>query len=134
MAGKSNKHVIISLGVPFEVKFGKYASYTNGKFELNTKGSMILKNSQLIISQSGMDFWCNHFICELLDLYSGLSEYNFMFGTVNHQKDIARLWHEDSNTVIAWFTKHADSDWLNLAAEAFDNIMISIENKCCSSI
>ena len=49
--------------------FGDFAYFEDGSFKLNEEGIKILHDeSKLITSYSGVNYWCNHFICELLDI------------------------------------------------------------------
>lgn len=72
----------------YEKPFGEYATFKNRFFKLNDKGIKIINDtSELICSYSGANQWCHHFICELLDLYSGSSKFSYSLGTCNHQKE-----------------------------------------------
>lgn len=57
----------------------------------------------MICSYSGTDEWCNHMICELIDLYSGLSPFNHSLGTCKHENELSKYWSENTNGVINWF-------------------------------
>lgn len=81
----------------YENPFGEYANFENGFFKLNDKGTKIIHDtSELICSHWGANQWCHHFICELLDLYSGSSEFNSSLGTCKHQKELPQCWNKDN--------------------------------------
>lgn len=112
----------------YEKPFGEYAIFENGFFKLNDKGTKIIHDtSELICSYSGADQWCHHFICELLDLYSGSSEFNFSLGTCKHQKELPQCWNNNAKSVIKWFNKHSDRLWYKLAEKSFNDIMETIQ-------
>ena len=113
----------------YEKSFGGYANFENGFFKLNDKGTKIIHDkSELICSYSGADQWCHHFICELLDLYSGSSEFNCSLGTYKHQKELPQCWNENAQYVIKWFDKHSDRLWYKLAEKSFNNVMETIQD------
>lgn len=109
--------------------FGQFAYFEDGMFRLNKEGVKILHDeSKLITSYSGADYWCNHFICELLDIYSGTSEYNYSLGTIQHQKEIAQGWNNNKDSIIQWFYTNSDKSWFKLAEKSFDSFMINIRD------
>lgn len=109
--------------------FGDFAYFEDGSFKLNAEGIKILHDeSKLITSYSGVNYWCNHFICELLDLYSGTSEYNYSLGTIQHQKEIAQGWNNNKDSIIQWFYTNSDKTWFILAEKSFDSFMINIRD------
>lgn len=109
--------------------FGDFAYFEDGSFKLNEEGIKILHDeSKLITSYSGVHYWCNHFICELLDLYSGTSEYNYSLGTIQHQKEIAQGWNNNKDSIIQWFYTNSDKLWFQLAEKMFDIFMINIRD------
>lgn len=109
--------------------FGDFAYFEDGAFKLNEEGIKILHDeSKLITSYSGVNYWCNHFICELLDLYSGTSEYNYSLGTIQHQKEIAQGWNNNKDSIIQWFYTNSDKLWFQLAEKMFDIFMINIRD------
>ena len=113
----------------YEKPFGEYAIFENGFFKLNDKGTKIIHDtSELICSYSGANQWCHHFICELLDLYSGSSKFSYSLGTCNHQKEQPQCWNIITETVIKWFNKHSNSLWYKLAEKSFDDVMLTIQD------
>lgn len=113
----------------FMCLFGDFAYFEDGSFKLNEEGIKILHDeSKLITSYSGVNYWCNHFICELLDLYSGTSEYNYSLGTIQHQKEIAQGWNNNKDSIIQWFYTNSDKTWFILAEKSFDSFMINIRD------
>ena len=114
---------------PFERPFGKYAVFRDGKFYLNKEISELLhRKTELICSYSGADEQCNHMICELIDLYSGSSPFNYSLGTCNHENELSKYWSENANGVINWFEKISKHKWYQLVVSTFDNIIESIDN------
>jgi hypothetical protein len=112
----------------YEKPFGEYAIFKNGFFKLNDKGIKIIHDtSELICSHWGANQWCHHFICELLDLYSGVNEFNCSLGTYKHQKELPQCWNNNTETVIKWFNKHSNKLWYKLAEKSFDVVMLTIQ-------
>lgn len=107
----------------FTTPFGSYANYENGMFRLTSEGSAIILNSKLIISVSGADEWTHHYICELIDLYSGQSEYNHCFGSIHTQRDLGHYWYKHPTAVIRWFEKYQNTEWYKLAETSFDSLL-----------
>lgn len=113
----------------FTRPFGKYAYFEDGSFKLNEDGTTILyRKTELITSYSGSDYWCHQFICELLNLYSGSSEYNYSLGTCQHRKELPRLWKDHKDSVIAWYNKQSSKCWFKMAEKMFDYMMTDLEH------
>lgn len=113
----------------FEVPFGKYAVFSNGKFYLNEKISELLyRKTELICSYSGSNEWCNHMICELIDLYSGSSPFNYALNSCKHEEMIPKYWTSHSIEVVKWFEHSSKQEWYRIAVSTFNNIIESIIN------
>lgn len=112
----------------FTTPFGSYANYEEGSFRLKSEGSAILLNSNLITSVSGADEWAHHHICELIDLYSGQSEFNHCFDSIHTQLDLGHYWYKHPDAVVRWFSKVQNKQWYKLAEESFDSLLRLIAN------
>lgn len=112
----------------FTTSFGSYANYEEGSFRLTSEGSAILLNSNLITSVSGADEWTHHHICELIDLYSGQSEFNHRFDAVHTEHDLRYYRRHHPDSVIRWFEKSRNTVWYKLAEESFDSLLRLIAN------
>lgn len=109
--------------------FGKFAEFKNGRFWLNSETQELLyRKSKLICSYSGSNEWCHHMVCELIDLFSGASEFNYCFGSVRHEIKLPEYWEVNRDWVISWFDKAINSSWYKSATEIFDNIIYTIQN------
>ena len=97
----------------------------DGWFTLSNKAQEILyRQKQLICSYSGCVEWGHNFFCELIDLYSGNSQYNYALGTYVHADEIDRMYKEGhSEEVINWVEKHKDDYWFSKAAAMLSSII-----------
>ena len=96
-----------------------------GCFQLSATAQEILyRKKHIICSYSGCNDWAHHFFCELIDLYSGSSKYNYALGTVVHVQQIKNMYSEGhSNEVINWIERHKSNDWFIKAATMLTNII-----------
>ena len=96
-----------------------------GEFVLTAKAQEIIYHEkQVICSYSGSNEWAHEFFCELLDLYSGNSQYNYAIGTVRHKTEIEEMYRSGHDTeVIDWLEKHKNDEWFVKAAVMFANII-----------
>lgn len=97
----------------------------DGWFKLSAKAQEILyRQKQVICSYSGCVEWGHNFFCELLDLYSGDSQYNYALGTVVHKDQIEKLYKDGKKDgVINWVERHKDDYWFSKAAIMLANII-----------
>lgn len=97
----------------------------HGWFELSLKAQEILyRQKQVICSYSGCVEWGHNFFCELLDLYSGDSQYNYALGTVVHKDQIEKLYRDGKQDgVVNWVEKHKDDVWFSKAAAMLAEII-----------
>ena len=96
-----------------------------GMFEVSLKAQEILyRQKQVICSYSGCVEWGHKFFCELLDLYSGDSQYNYALGTVVHKDQIEKLYKDGKqDRVIDWVERHKDDYWFAKAAAMLAEII-----------
>lgn len=93
-------------------------------FCLSDFGMKILYDKNIISSYSGANEWCHHFFCELLDLFSGCSIYNYALGCYEHEKMIAQLCQEGHATEVAnWVERHKNDDWFVRAVESMTAVI-----------
>lgn len=112
----------------YEIPFGKYAGFKDGFFIFNDEGKEIIHDkSELIYLYSDTNKLCHHFICELLGLYSGLSEFNSYANTCKFENELPRIWDNSPESVMVWFNKNSHELWYKLAEKLFDNIMENIQ-------
>ena len=102
---------------------------TNGWFELSHKAQEILyRKKHVICSYSGCTEWGHMFFCELLNLYSGQSIYNFALGTTDFKDEIEQLYRiGHSQEVIAWVNRHKNEIWFCKAAAMLRTIIDDVE-------
>ena len=108
------------------IKLSKYLVFDieRGTFYLTSEAQEIVyRQKEIICSYSGSCEWANHFACELIDLYSGSSKYNYALGTISHETEIPKMWLSNKETVINWITSSKDKSWGKLAFAAFDMII-----------
>lgn len=111
-----------------EILIGKYVIFNDGLFLPNEKVSELLyTNTKLICSYSGVTEWCNHVICELIDIYSGTSIYNYAFNCYKHEEKIKNDWNRTPELVIDWIFNILEKEWFKLVISSFENIIESIE-------
>ena len=90
------------------IRINKYLYFDKdcGVFALTNEASEIIyRKKEIICSYSGADEWCNHFVCELIDLYSGCSRYNYALGTIVHETEIPEIWKYNKDSVCDWVEK-----------------------------
>ena len=97
----------------------------SGWFELSLMSQEILyRKKGVICSYSGCVEWGHKFFCELLDLYSGDSQYNYALGTVIYSKEIEEMYKTGhSEEVINWVEKHKNDYWFTKAAAMIASII-----------
>lgn len=103
-----------------------YFDVEHGRFYLTSEAQEIIyREKDIISSYSGSNNWCNHFVCELIDLYSGASKYNYCIDSVVHEKSIPVLWkdEESKNGVIKWIDRIKDEEWGKHCFQMFKNII-----------
>lgn len=109
-----------------EIKVSKYAFFDKecGLFFLTSEAKTIIyREKNIICSHSGANEWCNHFICELIDLYSGSSHYNYAINSTIHETTLPKIFKTDKEHVINWIDKIKDEEWGLKLFKMFDNII-----------
>ncbi len=110
-----------------EIYINDYISFDSerGFFVLSSKAQELLyRKKQVICSYSGCVEWGHKFFCELLDLYSGHSQYNYALGTVIYKNQIEIMYKEGhQEEVINWINKHKNDYWFCQAAAMLVNII-----------
>lgn len=109
-----------------EIKLSKYVCFNtdNGYFYLTSEAqNIIYRQKNIICSYSGSNEWCNHFICEMIDLYSGSSQYNYSLGTTVHETRIPELLNSCRPQVINWVNNIKDEEWGLKMFKMFDSII-----------
>lgn len=95
----------------------------------NEASEIIYREKGVICSYSGANEWCHHFFCELLDLYSGGSIYNYSLGSYRHEEMIRELCKEGhADEVVGWFVRHVDDAWFQAASKAFVAVFEGLPN------
>ena len=112
------------------ININKYVYFDTADcwFKMTNEGSeLIYRTKQVICSYSGANEWCNHFFCEMLDLFSGHSVYNHSLGSFRHKEEIEYLCREGrSEEVVKWVDKHKGDEWFERAADTFVMIIDSL--------
>lgn len=96
-----------------------------GIFVISNEAQNILyREKEIICSYSGAVDWGHMFFCELLNLYSGQSIYNYALGTCDFASEIARLYQEGhSHDVIEWVERKKNEEWFTKAAAMMATII-----------
>lgn len=113
-----------------QIQVNKYVYFNteNGYFYLTSEASeMIYRQKNLICSYSGSNEWINHFVCEMLDFYTGDSIYNYALGTVNYEKDIPRIFKENKEKVIDFIKKTTEESSTRKMYKTIENIIDEAE-------
>lgn len=109
------------------IYINEYLSFDTerGWFGLSRDAQEILyRKKQIICSYSGCMEWGHEFFCELLNLYSGTSKYNYSLGTIDYKAGIAREYERGHKEEVAeWIIKHKDDEWFVKAADMLKNII-----------
>jgi len=110
-----------------KIKIGKYVHYSIGDGLFCLEGSAleeIYRNKEIICSYSGANEWCNHFFCQMIDLFSGSSPYNYALGTCDHEKEIPMILannkDKDAHPIVDWITKQENKDWWKKMVDSFE--------------
>jgi len=108
------------------IELSKYVYFDkeNGHFYLTSEAkNIIYREKGVICSYSGSNEWCNHFICEMIDLYSGASKYNYALGSVVHETEIPKIFKTNKEHINNWIEKIKDEEWGLKMFKMFDNII-----------
>lgn len=109
-----------------EIKIGKYVVYSpeDGWFRLTFEASNIIyREKEIICSYSGSNEWCNHFFCQMIDLFSGSSPYNYALGTCDHEKTIPIILKEnkdEEDPIVNWINKQINKTWWKNMVDSFE--------------
>ena len=111
-----------------DVKLSKYCQFNidNGKFYLSNEAQEIIyRQKNVICSYSGSNDWCNHFMCESIDLFSGSNQYNYALGSTVHEKRIEELYKDKANkqSIIDWVKDFTKNEWSIAMLKMFDDII-----------
>lgn len=109
-----------------KISINKYLYFDGerGRFALTDEAAEIIyRQKQIICSYSGADEWCNHFVCELIDLYCGCSIYNYAIGTTEHETAIPKLFNMDKEVVFNWIKKSMEKEWGKRAFSMFEKVI-----------
>ena len=115
------------------IAIGKYAYFDaeTGYFRIIAEVSeLIYRDKELICSYSGNQEWANHFICELIDLFSGSSKFNYCLETTVHEKRLQELWRANcKEQIIGWINKSLNEQWFQKVINVFDYTIESIKDE-----
>ena len=113
------------------IRINKYLYFDKdcGVFALTNEASEIIyRKKDIICSYSGADEWCNHFVCELIDLYSGSSCYNYAWGTIVHETEIPKIWKDNKDSVCDWVKRSMGKEWgkraFNMLITIIDDLVV----------
>ena len=81
------------------------------RFYLTQEASEIIyRQKGIIVSYSGSNEWANHFVCEMLDLYTGSTPFSYCIDSFEHEKQIRKLVKEnDSEAVISYIREKIET-------------------------
>jgi len=99
-----NQEIKINDYMYFDTEYG-YFRLTNEALEI------IYRKKGIICSYSGANEWIHHFTCEMIDLYSGSSKYNYSLGTTVHETELPKIFIANKDAVISWVEKSLEKEW-----------------------
>lgn len=121
-------------GVQDYIEINKYVYYSKEdcKFFLtNEAGNIIYREKNVISSYSGANEWCNHFICELMDVYNGVSLYNHAIGCFSYEKlfqDAVEGTDDiDSESAFDYIKNYAESKVGSKVFSLFEHVIDDLE-------
>lgn len=108
-----------------DIKIGKYIFYSieDGRFYLSLEAqNTIYRTKGIICSYSGSSEWCNHFFCQMIDLYSGASPYNYSLGSTEHETRIPRITKQEEGRqrIVDWIKEQQSKIWWIKMVESFE--------------
>ena len=110
-----------------KIQISKYVYYNmeyNCFYLTPEAQEIIYRKKHIICSYSGSNEWCNHFVCQMVDLYSGASIYNYALGTTNHEKEIPELIKEGHvESVINFIKRIPNEEWGIAMGRAIDFVI-----------
>jgi hypothetical protein len=107
-----------------EINKHMYFDKENGRFYLISEASeLIYREKGLICSYSGANEWIHHFTCEMLDLCSGASIYNYALGTIRHEEEITNIFKTNKDAVIDFVNKTTQEAWGKKMYELIEKII-----------
>jgi hypothetical protein len=113
-----------------KIEINKHMTFDTecGRFFLTSEASEIIyRQKGLICSYSGSNEWIHHFTCEMLDLCSGASIYNYALGTIRHEEEIAKIFKTNREAVINFINKTTQEPWGKKMYELIEKIIDEVE-------
>ena len=113
------------------ITLSKYITFNkmNFKFELTEKGKdIILKEKKIITDAKGIDDWIHHFVCEMINLCSGKSPFNYTLDSIDHEKMLSEFFYINE-TIISYIEPTENKQWLKKMYKIIDYIIDEIEPK-----
>jgi len=99
-----------------------------GRFYLTSEASEIIyRQKELICSYSGANEWIHHFTCEMLDLCSGASIYNYALGTLRHEEELPKIFKSNKESVINFINKTTQEPWGKKMYKIIEMIIDEVE-------
>ena len=95
----------------------------------NLTSEIMYRKKNLICSYSGTNEWAHHFMCELLDVCTGSSIYNYCIGCCKHEEEFNKLRCDHSQTVLNWVSKSRSSDWGKVAYDLFSECVLRFPDR-----
>lgn len=101
-----------------------YFDIEREKFALSDEASKIIyRQKEIICSYSGANEWCHHFVCDLLDLYSGVSLYNHSIDSYKHEDRINEIAITNKDALINWIKDSINREWSKKVYSMIINII-----------
>ena len=114
-----------------DISVNKYVYFSEefGSFFLtNEAQEIIYRQEGLICSYSGSNEWVQHFVCELLDFYSGCSIYNYALGTYRHEDELPKIFNENKEAVIRFINRSLEEPWGKMTYKMIENMIDEAES------
>jgi len=113
-----------------EIQCNKYVYFNTeyGRFYLTSEAqNIIYRQKNLICSYSGSNEWIHHFVCEMLDFYTGDSIYNYALGTVDYEKRIPEVHKTNKEELNKFVQKTTELSWGKKMYKTIENIIDEAE-------
>lgn len=108
-----------------------YFEEWDGKFWLTDEAlNLICSKKHIIVSEVGANEWCNFFFCQLINIFSGNSEYNYSLPiTTDYEMGIETIWKTNKNAVIDWLFESKKEKWFIKCGATFDFLIDNLIEK-----
>ena len=108
------------------ININKYLDFdkVTGKFALTIVGEKIIcEHKRVIRNHDGANEWCNHFVCELLNVYTGLSVYDSGYPGIQFEIEIPKNFSKNKEDVFSFIKTSIKKEYGIKAYSMFEKII-----------